>query len=58
MIMLELDEILLLHEKLIEKTGGSHGIRDINLLKSALENPFQTFNNQELYIKVEEKIAA
>lgn len=28
MITLELEEILLLHSKLIDRTGGSHGIRD------------------------------
>jgi prophage maintenance system killer protein len=43
MIMLELDEVLEIHKMLINATGGSHGIRDIELLKSALENAFQTF---------------
>lgn len=41
--------VIKLHEMLIEKSGGSKGIRDINLLESSLNSPFQTFGNQELY---------
>ena len=36
MILLTVDEIIALHYKLIEKTGGSDGIRDMNLLESAV----------------------
>lgn len=57
MITFELDEILMLHKKLIDRTGGSHGIRDIELLKSAVENPFQTFGGAELYPDDLSKIA-
>ena len=57
MIMFELTEVLKLHEKLINRTGGSHGVRDIELLKSALENPFQTFSEVELYQDDISKIA-
>ncbi len=32
MICLKREEILLIHEKLIERYGGSYGIRDENLL--------------------------
>ena len=31
------EQILLLHTQLIEQTGGSNGVRDYNLLESALE---------------------
>ena len=48
-IMLELDEVIEIHKMLIDVTGGSHGIRDIELLKSALENAFQTFEGYDLY---------
>lgn len=34
---ISIDYILKLHEKLILATGGSNGIRDIELLKSAVE---------------------
>lgn len=36
MILLTTDEIIELHKKLIERTGGSHGLRDRNLLESAI----------------------
>ncbi|MBU3190305.1 type II toxin-antitoxin system death-on-curing family toxin [Clostridium bowmanii] len=49
MIKLEINEVLEIHEMLINASGGSHGIRDIELLKSALENAFQTFDGCELY---------
>ena len=34
-------QILMLHTQLIQQTGGSDGVRDYNLLDSALETPFQ-----------------
>ncbi len=37
------EQILLLHTQLIEEFGGTDGVRDYNLLDSALEAPFQSF---------------
>ena len=34
------EQVLLLHSQLIESFGGSSGVRDDNLLDSALESPF------------------
>ena len=36
MILLTVDEIIGLHSKLIAKTGGSDGLRDLGLLESAV----------------------
>ena len=36
---LSLDEVLALHERLIERFGGADGIRDRGLLESALHRP-------------------
>lgn len=55
MICLKREEILLIHEKLIERYGGSFGIRDENLLDSALNIPFQTFGGVEFYPTILEK---
>ncbi|MGI6012505.1 MAG: cell filamentation protein Fic [Ruminococcus sp.] len=44
MIRLSKPQILLLHEQLIAKTGGSSGLRDERMLDSALNTPFQTFD--------------
>ena len=55
MIAFSEEKVLLLHQLLIEETGGSLELRDINLLDSALENIFQTFDGKELYPTKEEK---
>ena len=49
--------IIALHTALIEETGGSHGIRDENLLASAAERPQQQFGGKELYPDVFTKAA-
>lgn len=50
MIKLSKEQVILLHERLIETTGGSNGIRDDGMLDSALANPFQSFGDDELYL--------
>ena len=57
MIRLTKEQILLLHAQLIETTGGSDGIRDMGLLESALENPFQSYGGEELYPSIQAKAA-
>ena len=42
---------------LIAATGGSSGIRDINLLDSAVSGCYQTFDGVDLYPTVVEKAA-
>ena len=49
MIRFSQEKVLLLHQLLIQETGGSPELRDVNLLDSALESVFQTFGGQELY---------
>lgn len=46
---ISLQEVIMLQEKLISRFGGSYGIREINLLKSSVENVFQTYDGEELY---------
>lgn len=57
MIRLSKEQVLLMHERLIEATGGSIGIRDEGMLDSALSNPFQSFAGEELYPSVQAKAA-
>lgn len=57
MIRLSKEQVILLHERLIEVTGGSNGVRDEGMLDSALANPFQSFGGEELYPGVEAKAA-
>lgn len=57
MILLTIEEIVFLHEKLIDKTGGSHGLRDKGLLESAVYSAEISFGDVEQYPSVEEKSA-
>lgn len=51
-------EALAIHARIVDKTGGSHGVRDIGLLESALGRPVQSFGGKELYETVFEKAGA
>lgn len=57
MIKFSEDKVLLLHQLLIQETGGSAGVRDEGLLNSALEGAYTTFDGAELYPSKEEKAA-
>lgn len=57
MINLEKEKVLLLHQLLIEETGGESGVRDIELLDSALQSAYATFGGKELYPTKIEKAA-
>ncbi len=56
--MISLDEVIRIHEILIDQFGGSKGIRDQALLESAVQRPFQTFDQKLLYPSVVEQAAA
>lgn len=49
MTRLSKEQLLLMHEQLIDRYGGSHGIRDEGLLDSALAAPFQSFSGVDFY---------
>ena len=51
------EQIIYLHKQLIQEFGGTEGIRNDNLLESAIASPFQTFSLKELYPTIEEKAA-
>ena len=57
MIRITKKQVLMLHKQLIDEYGGSHGVRDENLLESALETPFQSFEGEEIYPSVQAKAA-
>lgn len=57
MIKFSKEKILLLHQVMAEATGGDVGVRDEDLLESAIENIFATFDGKELYPSKEEKAA-
>lgn len=55
MIKFSKEKVLLLHQLMAQATGGGVGVRDSNLLESALESCFATFDGAELYPTKEEK---
>jgi len=55
---LSLSEILELHERIVSSSGGSHGIRDIKSLESSINQPRQTFEQNDLYPNTVSKAAA
>jgi len=54
---LSLAEVFKLHDLIISETGGSHGLRDLGLLESALGQPQQTFGGDDLYPSLVAKAA-
>lgn len=57
MIRLSKSQIMLLHEQILEATGGSSGLRDEGILDSALNTPFQTFGGEDVYPSIPQKAA-
>lgn len=57
MILLTVEEVLMLHDKLLAATGGLPGLRDRGLLESAVLSVDAGFEDVEQYPSVEEKAA-
>lgn len=52
------NQILFLHQKILEHSGGSPGVRDQGLLESAIYRPQATFGGEDLYPSLVSKVAA
>jgi death-on-curing protein len=55
---LSLAEVLELHRRLIERSGGADGLRDLGALQSAVAQPWASFGGADLYPSLEEKATA
>ena len=44
-----MSRFLTIHERVIDESGGSHGVRDEGLLESAVMRPQATFAGEQLY---------
>lgn len=55
---LTVEEVLILHNRVIQQTGGGPGVRDQGGLESAVAQPKMTFGGEELYPTLVEKAAA
>lgn len=58
MKILDIRQVLILHETMIKKHGGSPGVRDKNMLESAVHRPFATYGGEDLYPDIFLKCAA
>ncbi len=54
---LTIEQVLKLHDAVIEKFGGLTGIRDSNLFFSCIESPKMVMFGQDLYLSVYDKAA-
>lgn len=52
------EQVLFIHSKLIQETGGSHGVRDMGMLLTAVARSRATFDQKELYPDLYSKAAA
>lgn len=51
-------QVLALHIQMVNRFGGSHGVRDLGLIESAVERPKATFDGIDLYADIFTKAAA
>ena len=55
---LTLGEVLELHRRIIQQTGGASGVRNLAALESAVAQPRMTFEGKDLYPTLADKAAA
>ena len=58
MYILTIEQVLELHARLLEQSGGAEGVRDPGALASSVAQPFQSFGGQDLYPSMAGKAAA
>ncbi|MGZ8955035.1 MAG: type II toxin-antitoxin system death-on-curing family toxin [Methylovulum sp.] len=58
MRFLTFEQLLTLHKRVLEQSGGAVGIRNQDGLESALAQPFMSYEGQALYPTLIEKVAA
>ena len=57
MIKLSTQDVIDIHNVIIELTGGSNELRSYPLLESAVLSTYQTFDDADIYSSIEEKAA-
>jgi len=55
---LSLPELVLIHGRVVEETGGIHGVTNPGGLESALERPFTSFGGVAMFPDLFSKVAA
>lgn len=57
MIWITADDVIQIHSRVIQRSGGMDGLRDRASLEAAISAPMQSFGGQDLYPTPVEKIA-
>jgi death-on-curing protein len=58
MKVIDVEDVVILHRKLVERFGGSLGVRDLGLIEAALLRASATFDGKDLYPMIDDKVAA
>lgn len=56
-MIINTDIVINLHKRIIETSGGTHGVRDYKLVGSAVNTIYQTYDSNDLYPTIIEKAA-
>ena len=57
MIWITADDVIMVHSRIIQATGGIDGLRDLPGLEAAIAAPLQSFDRENLFPTDVEKIA-
>lgn len=57
-IFVPLEDVLMIHDLIIEATGGKGGVRDFSLFHSVLSRPEASFGGEDLYPTLFNKASA
>ncbi|NOQ63347.1 MAG: type II toxin-antitoxin system death-on-curing family toxin [Methyloprofundus sp.] len=58
MRLLTIEQVVLLHQRLLQQSGGGQGIRDMGILESAIAQPNMSYESELLYPTLIDKVAA
>lgn len=58
MHLLLFEQVVELHSRILEQSGGAEGVRDPSALESSIAQPAQTFGGDDLYTSIAAKAAA
>ncbi|MHB8362675.1 MAG: type II toxin-antitoxin system death-on-curing family toxin [Patescibacteria group bacterium] len=57
-IFLTIEQVLIIHEDQIDRYGGMHGLKSLELLESAVLRPQTVFGGKELYPSIFDKASS
>lgn len=57
-VFLTISQVIFIHDQMVKRFGGSHGIRDMGLIESAVARGQSTFGSKYLYKSIFDKAAA